>query len=94
MRFGLRACAVVGVGMWCATAWLPLRLGAQRGGVFMGFADDPAIAYSTAPVNNVVDDLNRKLQEGSVGFTFEGRSGYLVSVIDALKLPKIGRAHV
>ena len=78
---------MVGVGMLCAAAWSPPRLGAQRGGVFMGSADDPAIAYSTAPVNNVVDDLNRKLQDGSAGLTFEGRSGYLASAIDALKLP-------
>jgi hypothetical protein len=73
--------------MLCAAAWSPLPLGAQRGGQFMGSADDPAIAYSTAPVNNIVDDLNRRLQDGSVALTFEGRSGYLQSVLDALRLP-------
>ena len=87
MRFGRSACALVGVGMLCAAGWSPLRLDAQRGGMFLGSADDPAIAYATAPVNNVVDDLNRKLQDGSAGLTFEGRSGYLQSAIDALKLP-------
>src|SRR5688572_32932118 len=95
------AYALVGVGMWFAAGWLPLRLDAQRGGMFQGSADDPAIAYSTAPVDNVVDDLNRKLQDGLVRLTFEGRSGYLQSAIDALQLPldsqlllfsKIGRA--
>jgi hypothetical protein len=55
--------------------------------MFLGSANDPAIAYSTAPVNNIVDDLNRKLQDGTAALTFEGRSGYLQSVIDALKLP-------
>ena len=66
---------MVGVGILCAAGWAPLRLGAQRGGMFLGSVDDPAIAYSTAPVNNVVDDLNRQLQDGSAGLTFEGRSG-------------------
>jgi hypothetical protein len=55
--------------------------------MFLGSADDPAISYSTAPVNNVVDDLNRKLQDGSAELTFAGRSGYLQSAIDALTLP-------
>src|SRR5688572_12849858 len=88
MRFGSRACVMVGVGMllWAA-GWRPLRLDAQRGGMFQGSADDPAISYSTAPVNNVVEQLNRKLLDGSAGLTFEGRSGYLQSAIDALQLP-------
>src|SRR5262245_42620360 len=86
MGFVFRAGVVIGVGLLCAAAWSPLPLGAQRGGQFMGSADDPAIAYSTAPVNNVVDDLNRKLQDGSVALSFDGRSGYLQSVLDALKL--------
>jgi hypothetical protein len=78
---------VIGFGLIGASAWLPLSLGAQRGGQFMGSADDPAIAYSTAPVNNIVDDLNRKVQDGSVALAFDGRSGYLRSVIEALRLP-------
>jgi hypothetical protein len=73
--------------MLCMAGWLPLGLGAQRGGMFQGSADDPAIAYTTAPVNNVVEDLNRKLQEGSAGLRFEGRAGYLQSAIEALQLP-------
>ena len=78
---------MIGAGMLCAAGWSPLRLAAQRGGMFLGSADDPAIAYSTAPVNNVVEDLNRQLQDGSAGFTFQGRSGYLQSAIESLKLP-------
>ncbi len=75
MYFGLKAALLVGAVMCCAAGRSPLRLGAQSGGVFMGSADDPAIAYSTAPVNNVVDELNRKLQDGSIALAFEGRSG-------------------
>jgi hypothetical protein len=87
MRFGRRTCATVGVGLLSAAVWAPWPLGAQRGGMFQGSADDPAIAYSTAPAANVVERLNRQLQEGSAGLTFEGRSGYLRSVVDALQLP-------
>jgi hypothetical protein len=86
MRIGFRACAVLGLATWCA-AVTSLPAGAQRGGLFMGSVDDPAIAYSTAPVSNVVDDLNRRLQDGSLELTFEGRSGYLKSLVEALRLP-------
>ena len=79
---------MVGVGvLLCAAVWSPSRLGAQRGGMFLGSPDDPAIAYSTAPLSNVVDDLNRRLQDGSAELTFDGRSGYLQSAIDSLELP-------
>jgi len=53
----------------------------------MGSADDASIAYSTAPLHNVVEDLNRRLESGSAALTFDGRSGYLQSAIDALQLP-------
>jgi hypothetical protein len=60
---------------------------AQRAGTFMGSPDDPAIKYSTAPVNNVVVDVNKKLQNGALQFTFDSRSGYLRSALDAFQLP-------
>ena len=60
---------------------------AQRAGTFMGSPDDPAIKYSTAPVNNVVVDVNKKLQDGALQFTFDSRSGYLRSALDAFQLP-------
>lgn len=53
----------------------------------MGSADDPAIQYSTRPLDNVVEDLNRRLESGSASLTFDGRGGYLASVLDALALP-------
>jgi hypothetical protein len=62
-------------------------LDAQRGGMFLGSADDPAIAYATAPLDNVVDDLNRRLADGSARLTFEGRAGYLASALEALAVP-------
>jgi hypothetical protein len=83
IRFSL----TVAVPTLCAVVCLTLQLGAQRSGQFMGSADDPSIAYSTAPLHNVVDDLNRRLESGSATLTFDGRSGYLQSAIDALQLP-------
>src|SRR6185295_5364941 len=60
---------------------------AQRGGTFMGSSDDPAIRYSTAPLNNAVVDVNRKLEAGAARLTFEGRSGFLRSALEALQIP-------
>jgi hypothetical protein len=66
--------------------WAPVA-DAQRGGTFMGSTDDPAIRYSTAPLNNAVVDVNRKLQEGAAQLTFDGRSGFLRSALEALQIP-------
>jgi len=61
---------------------------AQRAGTFMGSAEDPAIKYSTTTaLNNVVVDVNRRLQEGSAQFSFDPRSGFLRSALEALQLP-------
>jgi hypothetical protein len=60
---------------------------AQHAGAFRGSLDDPAIAYATAPLDNVVSDVNRKLQDGAVQFAFDGRSGFLQSALNALKIP-------
>jgi hypothetical protein len=65
--------------------WAPVD--AQRAGTFMGSSDDPAIRYSTAPLNNVVVDVNRKLQEGAARLTFDGPSGFLRSALEALQIP-------
>ena len=65
--------------------WTPVA--GQRAGAFMGSSDDPAIKYSTAPANNAVVEVNKKLQDGELRFTFDERSGYLQSALSALQLP-------
>lgn len=61
---------------------------AQRPGAFGGDRDHPAIAYSTAAVNDPVAELNRKLADGSATLTFdEAGAGYLKSVLEALQIP-------
>jgi hypothetical protein len=60
---------------------------AQRAGAFKGSSDDPAIRYSTTPLNNVVVDVNDKLHNGAVQFAFDRRSGFLRSALEALRIP-------
>ena len=65
--------------------WAPVD--AQHAGTFMGSPDDSAIGYSTTPLNNAVVEVNKKIQDGSVRLTSEGRSGFLRSALDALQIP-------
>ena len=55
--------------------------------MFLGSLEDPAIAYTKAPLANAVADLNTKLADGSAQLKFDGRSGYLQSALAALQLP-------
>jgi hypothetical protein len=84
----MRARTVLALGMGVfAVAVVSSPIDAQRAGAFRGSTDDPAINYATAPVNNVVDDVNRQLEAGAVRLAFEGRAGYLRSAIEALHIP-------
>jgi hypothetical protein len=60
---------------------------AQRTGVFDQSMNHPAIKYSTTDSNTVVDELNRKLADGSAKLEFDAKTGYLTSVLDLLKIP-------
>ena len=66
---------------------LSAPLTAQRAGAFRGSTEDPAIRYSSTPLHNPVAQANQKIQEGSLRLTFEGRSGFLRSALDALQIP-------
>jgi len=83
----MRSVFVLAGGVLCLLARSPMSVSAQRGGMFLGSSEDPAIAYSTAPLNNAVTEANAKLHEGSVRLTFDGRSGYLRSALGALDIP-------
>ena len=60
---------------------------AQFGDSFVVSRDVPAIAYSIGPAANRVTALNDQLRDGRAHLAFDGRSGYLASVLDALKVP-------
>jgi hypothetical protein len=85
---------MVCAGLLSALARDPASLRAQRGGMFLGSAEDPAIAYSTAPLNNAVSKVNERLRDGSVQLTFDGRNGYLRSALAALEIPIDSQALV
>jgi hypothetical protein len=78
LALGFCLCALGGI-------WAPID--AQRAGAFMGSSNDPAIRYSTAPLNNAVVEVNKQLQDRTVQLTFEGRSGFLRSALEALQIP-------
>lgn len=65
-----------------------VRLDAQRSGTFRGSIDDPAIKYSTSTgLNNAIVDVNTRLKDGTLTFSYDPISGYLESAIAALQLP-------
>jgi hypothetical protein len=76
----LALCLNILAGVWAT-------LDAQRAGSFMGSSEDVSIRYSTGPLNNPVADVNKKLQQGAVQLTFDGRGGFLKSALDALEIP-------
>ena len=78
LAVGLCVCLIGGI-------WT--HLDAQRSGAFRGSTEDPAIKYSSSPLNNVVVDVNRRIQDGSTRLTAEGRSGFLRSALEALQIP-------
>jgi hypothetical protein len=76
------------VGLWLFVLGSVWPAGAQRAGTFKGSSDDPAIGYSTTTaLNNAVVEVNKKLQDGTVQLSFDGRSGFLKSALEALRIP-------
>ena len=81
-----RTLASFGLGV-CVLGGMRLRVDAQHAGVFRGSPDDPAINYSTVPLSNIVVEVNRKLQDGTLRFPFDSRSGFLQPALEALQIP-------
>src|SRR5215470_19355636 len=70
-----------------ATAAVVTVVHSQFADSFVASRDVPQIAYSKGPVANRVSELNAQLSDGRVRLAFDGRSGYLRSVLDALQVP-------
>jgi hypothetical protein len=64
-----------------------MLLVAQSGGMFPAPVDHAAIQYTARRTNDVVAELNKKIQAGQVMLTFDGQLGYLRSVLAALDVP-------
>ena len=59
----------------------------RRSGAFDQSINHPSIKYLTADSNTVVDRLNAKLRDGSAKLEFDGKTGYLTSVLKLLDVP-------
>jgi hypothetical protein len=79
MRFSLTIALLLAASVSAAVA--------QRTGVFDQSMNHPAIKYNTTDSNTIVDELNRKLADGSAKLEFDAKTGYLRSVLDLLKIP-------
>jgi hypothetical protein len=60
---------------------------AQRPDAFTGSRENPAISYNTAPTTTVVNDLNDRLEKGTLKFNYSNDNGYLKPVLAALNVP-------
>jgi len=54
---------------------------------FFSTRRDPSIDYSDGPTTDVVANLKHRMDEGSASIRYEGRGGYLQSVMEALHVP-------
>jgi hypothetical protein len=79
-RLGVAAGFVLFAGAYAVAVF------AQRTDAFVASRDHPAIDYSKGPVTDRVADLNRRLQDGTARLTFDAPTGYLRSLLDALKI--------
>lgn len=60
---------------------------AQRRDAYVESRDHPAISYSTGATSDPVSALNARLQSGSAALEHDASTGYLRSVLDALRVP-------
>ena len=71
-----------------------LLAAAKRTDVFVESRNHPAIAHGTAPLQDSVTQLAESLEQGSTRPAFDRDTGYLRSVLDALKISTDSQALV
>ncbi len=54
---------------------------------FVPLPDDPAIEYATRPTYDPISTLNAEIEAGNERLEFDGKQGYLRSVLETLKIP-------
>src|ERR1700704_5361604 len=57
-----------------------------RTDVFVESRNHPAIAYATAPLHDPITQLSERMEQGAHALAFDRDTGYLRSVLDALKI--------
>lgn len=75
-------------------AFVSAAVAAQRRDVFVENREHPAIRYASGPASNAITTLARAVADGKIQLKFEPTSGYLRSVLDALKVPVASQALV
>jgi hypothetical protein len=58
----------------------------QNPGIFSASRDHAAIQYATRPTSDAIARLNQRVERGEVQLAFDGRRGYLQSVLGALDI--------
>jgi hypothetical protein len=73
----------------CALLALPLsaQLETKFDEVFDGSPEHPAIHYQTGPYSDPVSSMIQRIDRGSISFSFNGPTGYLRSLLEALEVP-------
>lgn len=70
----------------CAV-WLSAVAGAQLRDTFFDALGHPTIQYFTPPTDDPVSRLDSRIAAGEVTLAFDPRTGYLPSLLEALKVP-------
>jgi len=82
MRFRRPATLMLALTAAASAAWAQLT---ER--PLLKALTNPAIEYASRPTTDAIAELNKRIESGSVQLTFDGRTGYLRSVLDALRIP-------
>src|SRR5580692_9491850 len=69
-----------------AVLWVGAAL-ADLSDDFVPLPDDPAIEYATRPTYDPISTLNAEIEAGNARLEFDGKQGYLRSVLETLKIP-------
>jgi len=87
---GRRSCAFAAAAGTFLAGWIAITGAQFTAGVFEPDPvelDHPAIAYRLAPRTDPVAQLNERLLAGTARLAFDGPSGYLRSLLNALDIP-------
>src|SRR5579872_4200372 len=67
---------------------------AQGPPLFRESIDHPAIAYSTAPLNDPIAALSRRIDSGALQLKFDPVKGYVPALLEALAVPTASQIAV
>ncbi len=86
MRPVLSACSIAAIACTVLGTTAIVHSG-QLKDTFVNWTAHPAIEYAARPTTDPVAELNRRIRDGTTRLQYDGPSGYLRSVLDALNVP-------